>query len=601
MQQIPAPRDSPSDQRGHQNSARHPRSSPGTYRKGRRSSAANANAHPNAHAPQAPPAPPRHHDCEPPLPFDLSDRPQHSFVSDTSRVTSKLFDALGSNRVGVCDAHLHTKENLCVPVSRSILTALNSYLVDYACPNTHTATNCSAAQAKQVPISSRQLQHILEFIYTDDCSFVRNVRSSVLWRKDNDVPHTAIVDVIQLAQAAHICHTPDLSTWCEKTALAMVRHRPNFLCSAMNTIMNFPTTNADRLVDLWMRRVFEQPASFLGPMQKESTPLEAHATKEELRCSVLELDANTFATILKSCHGNDEYFFRAVYCWATRGYTELSKAGPRWRNAVKLARRIDFTNVSSKFLLGFVDSSGLVDQEDMAAIYRSHLAAKSNLPPSYGLQRTNEKSLKRKNDTNSHAADAAQKKQRIDPGQGAELKQHVQHMSPRIPAAQGDRRKHHPQPTANDALEDDDNSTNVLPPMSSNPRNQSQSRVTASEHSVPASSTRTSSLIHNAGEGDHNVMHSCDRQRTWSEHPPQTEDSQAARQSGGVSSQEQPPPAPAPAPAKHLTHDVAGINGAGCPTDQMQGEPQRSGSISTEVKEEVFEQTVKEEFNIIEV
>eukprot|EP00178_Gracilaria_changii_P001052 TRINITY_DN11499_c0_g1_i1.p1 TRINITY_DN11499_c0_g1~~TRINITY_DN11499_c0_g1_i1.p1 ORF type:complete len:656 (-),score=80.95 TRINITY_DN11499_c0_g1_i1:2321-4288(-) len=380
-------------------------------------------------------------DCAPPTPSeapqsapfesDLFEQPQHSFVSHASKITSKLFHALQNSREGVCDTHIHSRDNLCVAVSRSVLIALNPFLVHYACLDSSTTPqNCVANHVQRIPVSSHHLRHILEFTYTDDCEFIRNLRSAVLWRKDTEISPNAIVDVIQLAHAANVCHTPDLSIWCERTALAMVHRQKNFLCPALSTILNFCTPNAHHLINVWKSRLYEDPRQFLGNMPNVTTPLEAHTSPEALSCPVLNLDANALDIILKSCPGEEEYFFRALYCWATQGYTEFNRDRARWRNAVKLAHLMNFTKVSSTFLLGFVEGSGLVDQEDMSSIYRSHLIAKSNLPQNYGMQRTEERPLKRRRSSKGHETNQIKKKRPVDSGSRAATPVNANHAKP---------------------------------------------------------------------------------------------------------------------------------------------------------------------------
>ncbi|PXF45135.1 hypothetical protein BWQ96_05109 [Gracilariopsis chorda] len=365
---------------------------------------------------------------------------QTFFVSDPSRVTSLLCDALLNSRVGVCDAHLHTTDNSIVPVSRSVLTVLNSYLASYTCAVPSKPKEEHPPNFQCLPLSSQHLRHVLEFIYTNDCSFLRKLRSKHLWRKESELPSAdTISNVILLAHAAHICHTPDLSAWSEGTARELVRRNPPLVCAALRTVLKNTTANSEQLISSWLARIFEQPAAFLGRMRTGNVPIEHQQNSAAPGgLSVLDLDANSFAKILAPDHHHHEYYFRAIYCWATRGYTDHSRAGPRWRNAKRLAQRIDFTKVSSKFLLGFVDSSGLVDEQTMASIYRMQLASKSNLPKSYGLSGSSNTQLgKRSREFRSSGVQPPPKKRATsrDPSEAPHL-QHIPNATPSSIASQ---------------------------------------------------------------------------------------------------------------------------------------------------------------------
>ncbi|CAN8073354.1 unnamed protein product [Agarophyton chilense] len=525
----------------------------------------------------------------------------HSFLSDPSRVTTKLVDALLNNRVGVADAHIHTKD-LLVPVSRSVLIALNSYLADYACSVSFTAPpdpdSPALVHAKPLPILAHQLRNVLEFVYTNDCAFVRNMRSSILWRKDTDVPPTTIVDIIHLAHAAHICHTPELSNWCENTALAVVRHKPNLLCSALNTIMNCSTANAHHLIDLWMSRVFQQPAYFLGSVYNESSPLQLHPTTGDLRTPVVDLDANTLARILKSRQDNDEYYFRALYCWATRGYTEFVRAGARWRNAIKLVSRIDFTKVSSKFLLGFVDSSGLISEQDMPAIIRKHLAAKSNLPQSYGMHRSKDRPPKRKNTVSGHHTDHSQKKPRLEPAHRSYQTSAVNQASPTAQLHQSKPPAHSPRQHA--IPENAITRVHAASPMPRTPRTHRQV--------APPSSVHTFSLVSGAGDANHQSQNRGREPQppSYMRSPPNHR-SQVAPQPNGSALHERSPCASThrnpPRSANCILPRSYGANSiqrGQAPTSALA----QSNDAFKEVKEEVVEDVkpkVKEEYELLHV
>lgn len=293
--------------------------------------------------------------------------------------TKRFFEAMVSGVTksrrrrasSLADVFLITYDGVRIPAVRALLRFNSPYF------DKLLASDFKEKHLSEIPvsISETMLREVLEFIYTDDCSIIRQVRRH---NRHTDLDCGLVTAVFKLADVGDYVALERLVKRCKEAMQMMMDVAPHFLCLALQYFKNGHAAWGDEIIRMAITTVEgEIPRLFL---------------LEEAHCSetygILHLDEQAIEDMFTVFEGQQRegvsIKFQALIVWATGG-----KAGRKKCRGAQTDGSSDCDTTGSKSKLGISNASLYVDTEHMMIQEERREVAKriatrldvSNVPP----------------------------------------------------------------------------------------------------------------------------------------------------------------------------------------------------------------------------
>lgn len=298
-----------------------------------------------------------------------------------------------------CDRVLTTTDGKTLPVCRPLLAARNAYFENLLYPSDGSFPDVKKepqiseetnVNYVYVPTNLVMIRHIVEFVYTADCEFIRNLR----WTSSRNKRSPAnfknrILELVRLMSISRYMQVTELELWSRKTLKHVTRKHPYLVCSTLKELECLPPPTQVHylpLLRLFIKRLSNDPENTLHFPKAEVLPkLEDEGGDfKQPEWGVTELPERMISEVMRAGILSPEVLFRALYFWATGGRPIRRNPGEvvlmreeetrRWTVAKQLLSHVNLEKLPGKFLVSFVGPSGLVPDTELVKLLHNELS-----------------------------------------------------------------------------------------------------------------------------------------------------------------------------------------------------------------------------------
>lgn len=335
---------------------------------------------------------------------------------------------LGSSASAFSDVTLISSDNQSIPAVRALLAARSDYFRSQFFSVYHDRDMTEL----QIPHSGEIIRQLVCYVYTDDCPLLHKAENAVSTRKSpkrkaNEVfgEHLLPIDfvnLIELVVVGDYFGIDQLSTRAATSLGVMTRLVPSLACFVLEIAKRYPCIDVliAEVVEEVMRVVRHSPQEcfLVNDFRKGNKRQKTNRSAPVFDGGVLLLRKETLEDVLKDANlfANESYLFQVLYFWATEGEMlstpsedglkgEGNKETPgkqgnasrvdrdgeevrpavltckiarqkdrtasdRWRDAKDLVKHINFEKMKPSFIRDHVETSGLLDREDILKAYQ---------------------------------------------------------------------------------------------------------------------------------------------------------------------------------------------------------------------------------------